>query len=207
MRTFFVFIFIVLVGDLLGQTKPQTKTDPKKIPCDTIVRYGNRKIPVTKLTKGATTVTFALQAKPDSMIRLEKKEIEKIIYKNGNVEVFNNEVVKVVAEGDWKAVLVTKSEADVQGLYNRGETTVRSSTSARTRKKAEESVTMKLQKFGAAKKATYVLIVDEEFEGAVSVGDIPTYIAKAVAYGPEPLETGTDVVDPKSKENKPKSGK
>lgn len=199
---------MLLTVDLFSQAKPaQTKPgQPKPIPYDTIVRFGNRKIPVVKLTLGSTTVTYALPAKPDSIIRLEKKEIEKIVYKNGNVSVMNKAVVEVVKDDQWQAILVTRDEKEVQGLYKRGEVSARSAGSSRDKKKAQESAMIKLQKKAAVQKAYIILITHEEFYGGY--GDPPGYYAEGVSYGTEPLEEGTNVTDKdkgsKTKETKPK---
>ncbi len=197
MKSLFTLIFILLAGELFAQTKV---SQPKPTPHDTIVRFGNRKIPVTKLTIGSLTVTYALPEKPDSIIRLEKKEIEKIIFKNGNISVMNKSVVEVVRNDQWQAILVTRDENEVQGLYKRGVVNARSATSSRDKKKAEESATIKMQKKAAAQKAYIILITHEEYYGGY--GDPPGYYVEGVSYGTEPLETGTDVVDPKNKNSK-----
>lgn len=209
MKNLFILAFLIIAADVMGQAKPtQTKPNqPKPVPCDTIVRFGNRKIPVVKLTLGSTTVTYCLQSKPDSSIRLEKKEIEKIIYKNGNISVLNKSVVEVIKDDQWQAILVTKDSKEVQGLYKRGSVNARSAGSSRDKKKAQESATIKIQKKAAAQKAYIILITHEEYYGGY--GDPPGYYVEGDSYGTEPLETGTDVVDPKSKtkETKPKSKK
>jgi len=202
MKNLFTLIFIVFVCDLFGQTKDAT---PKPVPCDTIVRFGNRKFPVVKLTLGSVSVTYALQAKPDSIIRLEKKEIEKIIYKNGNIAVLNKSVVEVISNDQWQAILVTRDEGEIQGLYKRGLVNARSASSSRDKKKALESAQVKIQKKAAAQKATIILITKEEYYGGY--GDPPGYYVEGVSYGTEPLEEGTNVVDPKNKDVKPSDSK
>lgn len=195
MRAIILLCLFLFVSEAYSQQKPQVASNQKKsMPCDTIVRFGNRKIPVTKLTVGAgPTVSYALISKPDSMIRLEKKEIEKIIYKNGSKQEMNKSVIQEASA--WQSVLITRDRSDVQGLYNRGEISARSTPSAKTKKKAEDGVRSKLQKMAAVKKGTYVLIVHDEFDN--NYGEVPGYYAEAIIYGPEPLEVGTDVVDKK----------
>jgi hypothetical protein len=197
MKNLFTFIFILLCGELFAQTKV---TQPKPIPYDTIVRFGDRKIPVVKLTIGSISVTYALPSKPDSIIRLERKEIEKIIFRNGNITVLNKAVVEVVRDDQWQAILVTRDENEVQGLYKRGLVSARSATNSRDKKKAEESATIKIQKKAAMQKAYIILITHEEYYGGY--GDPPGYYVEGVSYGTEPLETGTNVVDPKNKTSK-----
>ena len=207
MKNLLIVALMMLALDLFGQTKlvQQKSGQPKPVPCDTIVRFGNRKIPVVKLTLGSTTVTYALSIKPDSIIRLEKKEIEKIIYKNGNISVLNKAVIEVVRDDQWQAILVTRDEKEVQGLYKRGEVSARSAGSSRDKKKAKESAIIKLQKKAAAQKAYIILITKDEVTGGYN--DTPGYYVEGTSYGTEPLETGTDVVDSKDKGSKSKDTK
>lgn len=200
MKKFLIFILVMLAANAYGQTK---QIAAKPVPYDTIVRFGNRKIPVTKLTLGSTTVTYALPSKPDSIIRLEKKEIEKIIFKNGNISVLNKELVEVIKNDQWQAVIVTRDKSQVEGLYNRGSFKVRSSPNTRDKKKTEEGAIIKLQKKAAGVKATMVLITKEEYQDEYG-STRRNYYVEADAYGTEPLETGTNVVDPKSKGAKTK---
>lgn len=193
MKKLLIFAFAALSIASYGQVKPATA---KPVPCDTIVRFGNRKIPVTKLTLGSTTVTYTLPSKPDSIIRLEKKEIEKIIYKNGNISVLNKSVVEVIKDDQWQAVIVTRDRSQVSGLYKRGNFTVRSSPNTRDKKKTEEGAIIKLQKKAAGVKATMVLVTREEYQDEYG-STRRNYYVEGEAYGTEPLETGTDVVDPK----------
>ena len=192
---------IIFAANIYGQTKPTTA---KPIPYDTIVRFGDRKIPVTKLTLGSTSVTYSLPSKPDSIIRLEKKEIEKIIYKNGNISVLNKSVIEVIKNDQWQAVIVTRDKGQVEGLYKRGTFTVRSSPNTKDKKKTEEGAIIKLQKKAAGVKATMVLVTREEYQDEYG-STRRNYFVEGDAYGAEPLETGTDVVDPKGKKtSKPK---
>jgi hypothetical protein len=178
-----------------GQTKTNANT-VKPVPADTIVRFGNRKIPVVKLTIGASSVTYALQSKPDSAIRLEKKEIEKIIYKNGNVDVMNKSVVEVIRNDQWQAIMVTKNAGDVSGLYQLGLVRANASPNGGNIKRAKESATTRIQKKAAAfKGATYILITKDALSGGY--GNDQTYSVEGTVYGPEPPEKGTDVVKDK----------
>jgi co-chaperonin GroES (HSP10) len=194
---------MLITVDAFCQAKVQT---PKPTPYDTIIRFGNRKIPVIKLTLGSTTVTYALPAKPDSIIRLEKKEIEKIVYKNGNIIVLNKEIATEIKNDQWQAIIVTKDKSQVQGLYVRGSFRVRSSPNTMDKRKTEEGAIVKLQKKAAAVKATVVLITNEEYQEEYG-STRRNYYVEGDAYGTEPLETGTDVVDPKNKDNKSKNTK
>jgi hypothetical protein len=197
MKNVFLFVGILLTINLFGQNEIN---HAKPIPYDTIVRYGERKIPVIDLTLGSISATYALPDKPDSMIRLDRKEIQRIVYKDGDIDILNKPVVEMVRNDQWQAVLITRDEKEVQGMFKRGEVSARSSLNSRSKKKAQESATIKIQRKAAIQKASIILITHEEFYGGY--GDPPGYYVEGVSYGDKPLEAGTNVVDPKNKDSK-----
>lgn len=182
------WISLLFCGSLLAQTA--------KTPVDTIVRLGGKKIPCKVLNVSSTTVLYTAPGKQESLA-VDRKEVEKIIYKTGNVEVFNKPVLTMIEEGQWESILVTRDQKDVQGLYNRGVIAAKSSPSNRSKKAAKQSAVIKLQKKAANLGGTIILLTKEEAKGAY--GDIPGYELEAIVYGTEPLEKGTDVIDDKNK--------
>jgi hypothetical protein len=186
-----VWMAILFCGSLLAQTA--------KMPVDTIVRLGGKKLPCKVLSVSSTTVLYSALDK-DQSLAIDRKEVEKIIYKTGRVEVFNKPVLMMVEQGQWESILVTRDKKDIQGLYNRGVITSKSSPSNRSKKAAKQSAIIKLQKKAANLKGTIILLTKEEAKGAY--GDIPGYELEAIVYGTEPLEKGTDVVnEDKNKES------
>ena len=124
-------------------------------------------------------------------------DVEKIIYKNGRIEIFSKPAVQMIQEGQWESILVTRKEKDVSGLYKRAFITAKSTGSARSKKAAQETATIRLQKKAATHGGTIVLITDEESIGAY--GDVPSYYMEGFVYGTKPLEEGTNVVEDKDK--------
>jgi hypothetical protein len=184
-----LFFLVLTVGNVLGQTN-------KVIP-DTIMKMGGRKFPAYIKQVTSTFIAFSYEYKPDSIVKSQRKDLEKIIYKNGRVEVFSKPAVQMVAEGQWESVLITRKEKDVSGLYKRAFITAKSTGSARSKKAAQESATIRLQKKAAGHQGSYVLITNEEAIGAY--GDIPSYYMEGFVYGTKPLEEGTNVVEDKDK--------
>ncbi|NJK97129.1 MAG: hypothetical protein HC905_21410 [Bacteroidales bacterium] len=187
LATFWMIIFFC--GSLLAQTA--------KVPTDTIVRLGGKKIPCKVLNVSSSTILYSAPDKTESLA-IDRKEIEKIIFKTGRVEVFNKPVLTMIQEGQWESILVTRDEKDTHGLYNRGVIKASSSPSNRSKKAAKQSAIIKLQKKAANLGGTIILLTKEESKGAY--GDIPGFDLEAIVYGTEPLEKGTDVVDDKTKE-------
>jgi hypothetical protein len=89
----------------------------------------------------------------------------------------------------WEAVLLTKNEEDIDGLYNRGRISAVSAPS-NTPKKAKKSATIRLQKKAANKKGFIVLVTHEEARGGY--GEMPGYYIEGDVYGIEPLEEGEE---------------
>ncbi len=186
-----IWIVMLFCGSLLAQTA--------KVPVDTIVPLGGKKIPCKVLNVSSTTILYSAPDKTESLA-LDRKQIEKIIYKTGRIEIFNKPVLTMIEEGQWEAILVTRDEKDIQGLYNRGVISAKSSPSNRSKKAAKQSAIIKLQKKAANLGGSIILVTKEEAKGAY--GDIPGYVLEAIVYGTEPLEKGTDVVNDKQNDKK-----
>lgn len=196
MRNIMLFFLMMVCAGAMGQTNKPTP-QPVKVKADTVIKLGGRKFPAYIKQVQSNFVVYALVSKPDSTITTPRKELEKIIFKDGRKEEFSKPAVQMVEEGQWEAVLVTRKEKDVQGLYKRGFVSGKSTGSARSKKAAQESATKRLQKSTAAKGGSIVLITNEENQGAY--GDIPVIYIEGEAYGPTPLEKGTNVVEDKAK--------
>ena len=189
MRNVILFFLVMTVGNVFGQA---TKVIP-----DTVIKMGGRKFPAFIKTVGSNFIIFSFESKPDSIIKAQRKDLEKIIYKNGRIEIFSKPAVQMIQEGQWESILVTRKEKDVSGLYKRAFITAKSTGSARSKKAAQETATIRLQKKAATHGGTIVLITDEESIGAY--GDVPSYYMEGFVYGTKPLEEGTNVVEDKDK--------
>lgn len=150
---------------------------------DTIYMLGRKKLVVAVKNISASTVRYK-EPGSDETITLERKQIQKIIFSNGRLEVFNKPVMMMVEEGSWKTVIITDRKNDVQGLYELGKVDGRSSAGSRSAKAAKKSATIRLQKKAALLGGSIVLITNEETIGGF--GEPPTYEVEGIAYGFEP---------------------
>jgi hypothetical protein len=205
MRTLLLSFLIILGGEVFGQTKQVPAGQTKKMPVDTIIRLGNRKIPALVKQISSLTVSYALPSKPDSIIRLELKELEKIIYRNGRVDIFNKPPIDEVGEFDWESILITHKKKDIEGLYKHCDVAGKSKPNARSKKDAQQSATIKIRKQAAAAKSSIILITKEEYYGGFN--DPQGYYVEGVAYGKEPPDKGTNAVNDKDKAPKDKENK
>ncbi|MGC9373507.1 MAG: hypothetical protein ACP5DQ_00515 [Bacteroidales bacterium] len=175
-------IFTLLISILLSLTTFSQEDENTKL--DTIYLLGGRKKIVEIKNISAATVRYKEQESEETVV-LERKQIQKIIFSNGRVEVFNTPVFRMVDEGSWKTVIVTDNKDDVAGLYERGKVDARSSAGSRNAKSAKKSATIRIQKKAANLGGLIVLITKEESVGGF--GEAPTYYIEGIAYGYEPL--------------------
>jgi hypothetical protein len=114
---------------------------------------------------------------------LARKQIQLIRYSTGRVEKFNKPAYEMVAEGDFKTIILTDKPDEVSGLFKLGKVNAQSSKAARNAKAAEESANIRLQKKAANMGAYIVLITRRESKGGY--GEVPTHFVEGIAYGLE----------------------
>lgn len=172
---------IIISGLVLFMSLPMFAQEESKL--DTIFLLGRRKLVVQVRNISASTVRYSEPGSDETVI-LERKQIQKIIFSNGRKEVFNKPVMIMVEEGDWKTVIVTDRESDVNGLYELGKVEAQSSPGSRNAKSAKKSARIRMQKKAANMGGMIVLITREESVGGF--GEPPTYEVEGIAYGYEP---------------------
>ena len=116
---------------------------------------------------------------------MERKEVQKIVYKNGRIEEFNKPVFEMIDDFAWEAVWLTEDKKDVAELYRRGKASARSPASSRSPKAAKKNATIRLQKKAAAMKGTVVYVTKKQATGGY--GEYPGYYIEGTVYGFEPL--------------------
>lgn len=152
-------------------------------PADTIVKLNGSVIAgdITKIS--SSYINFQLLDNPEQYT-IERKEVHKIIYKTGRIEVLNQAAFQLLDEGMWEAVWITEDQADVASLYLLGEIEATSPSSARSASAAKKGATIKAQKKAANMSGTIILITKKQNTGGF--GEYPGYILKGFVYGPEP---------------------
>lgn len=164
---------------LLGQE------DESKL--DTIFLLGRRKLIVEVRNISSGSVMY-YDAEKDKMEKVARKDIQKIHFSNGRIEVFNSPLIMTIDAGDWKTVIVTDRKKDVKGLYALGTVKGQSSAGSRSAKSAKKSATIRMQKRAANMGGIIVLVTKEESIGGF--GEPPSYRVEGVAYSytPPPKE-------------------
>lgn len=152
---------------------------------DTIYRLGGRKLVVDVRKVTSSMVTYVHPEEGDTET-LKRKEIQRIVYHTGKIEVFNKPVFQLIDDYSWEAVVLTEKPGDVNGLYERGQVSAKSSPSKRSAKAAKRSCTIRLQKKAANMKGIIILVTHKEALGGY--GELPGYFMEGVVYGFEPLE-------------------
>jgi hypothetical protein len=187
MKRILVFISIVsLAFPMLSQT-PDTIVNVKKLAkVDTIYMLSRKKVIGDIIKIGSTSISCRLS---DSTIKdLERKQIEKIIYRDGKKEIYNQPAIIMINPDQWEAVEVTTDPQKTEGLYKRAVIIAKSAASDRisNMKAAKTSATMRLQKKAANAGAIMVLVTRSEAKGGY--GDPPAWEIEGIAYGLEPPE-------------------
>jgi hypothetical protein len=155
---------------------------------DTVIMVSGKKIIAKVQMVTPTKITFYKEGKT-ILEEMMRKQIHKIQYASGKVEVFNKPAFEMVAEGDFKTIVLTEKDEDVQGLYELGKVDAQSTKGSRSAKAAERSANIRLQKKAANLGAYIVLITKRENLGGF--GEIPTHFVEGVAYGLEPPKETT----------------
>jgi hypothetical protein len=150
---------------------------------DTIMLISGRKVPVMVQGVSASKISYIAEGKTD-MQEIDRKQVHKIFYRNGRVESFSSLAVQMVDEGDWKTVILTDKQDDVEGFFALGEVEAQSSPKSRNAKAAQQSADIRLKKRAVNMGGIVVLITSRESKGGY--GEVPTHRVKGVVYGFEP---------------------
>jgi hypothetical protein len=150
---------------------------------DTIIRLGGKKIGCNVHKINPTSVSYS-KPEQSAVLEMPRKEIEKIMFRNGRKEVFNKPVLQMIDNTQWEAVLVTENPNDVEGLYKKGFIKATASSDSRSPKAAKTSATIRLQKKAANLGALIVLITSSEMKGGY--GEIPGCELQGIAYSDTP---------------------
>lgn len=191
---------VLMVCLLYTVLNSQAQTTPNnQIPVDTIVKLNGSVITgdITSITPAY--ISFILQGTPEEYT-IERKEVHKVVYKNGRIETFNNLAFEMLDDSMWEAVWLTEKKKEVGDLYMLGEIESASPSSARSASAAKKGAIIKLQKKAANMSGTVILITKKQNTGGF--GEYPGYYIKGQVYGPEPPEdiikseeTGTSLND------------
>ncbi len=160
---------------------------PVSAPHDTIFKLNGSIIPVDVTTVTPTYVSFVFPGKPEEFT-IERKEVHKIIYKNGKIDILNQAAFTVLDESSWEAVWMTEDKKELGDLYFLGDVESKSPSSARSASAAKKGAIIKIKKKAANMKATLILVTRKQTTGGY--GEYPGYFIKGKAYGPEPPEEG-----------------
>ncbi|MBN2521445.1 MAG: hypothetical protein JXB17_13105 [Bacteroidales bacterium] len=174
MKYFILVLIATFCSNILIAQSPSNEVP------DTIFMLSGKKIYARIIGITSSKLTYREMGKSD-VESIDRKQVQKIVYKNGRKEIFNKPVFQVLEEGDWKTVILTNNPGDVEGLTKKGEVNAKSTGSAKTKKTAKRSAEMQLQKKAANLGAQIVLV--KKIEALGGYGEIPSYYMEGVAYG------------------------
>lgn len=181
MKSIYLTLVLLTLFVLVGYPQQSNSGYVEKL--DTIVLVSGKKLLAKVQMVTPTKVTFYSEGKT-ILEELKRKQIFKILYSFGKVEIFNKPAFEMVAEGDWKTIILTDKKEEVEGLYELGKVDAQSTKGSRTEKAAERSANIRLQKKAANMGAFIVLVTKRESIGGY--GEVPTHFVEGIAYGLEP---------------------
>ncbi|MBN2485804.1 MAG: hypothetical protein JXB34_07495 [Bacteroidales bacterium] len=152
---------------------------------DTIIKIEGKVMPVEMTNVTTSYVRFKVPGS-NELFTLPRKEIHKIIYKNGRIEEYNAMAVVTIDENAWQAVWLTEDPKDVVSLYKQGEVSAQADPNDRGSKASKKNAIIRLQKKAASMKGSVVLVTRKQFTGAY--GEIQGYYIEGLVYGSEPPE-------------------
>ena len=126
-KSYSLILFFLLVATYL----PAQTTPARPAPRDTIFKLNGAAMPVDITTVTPTYISFILPGKKEEFT-IERKEVQKIIYKTGKIDVLNKAAFELIDDSSWEAVWMTEDKKEVGDLYMLGEVEARSPSSART---------------------------------------------------------------------------
>jgi hypothetical protein len=166
-----------------GEVVPAVQQQNVEVP-DTIILISGKKLLGKIQSISQTKVSYYPQANKTKLELLALKQVHKVLYMSGKVENFNKPAFEMVSAGDFKTIVLTEKEEEVEGLFPLGEVDAQSSKGSRTAKAAERSADIRIQKKAAALGGIMVLITKRESKGGY--GEVPTHFVQGVVYGLEP---------------------
>lgn len=154
---------------------------------DTIYKIEGKILPVDVIKVTPQFVSFLVPGSSETYT-MARKEVQKIIYKNGRIEEYNKPVFQMVDDYSWEAVWLTEDKKEVAELYRRGTASAKSPASSRSPKAAKKNAIIRLQKKAANMKGVVVLVTKKQATGGY--GEYPGYYIEGIVYGLEPLDEG-----------------
>ena len=146
---------------------------------DTIYKIEGKILPVDVVNLTQNYVSFTVPGSKETYT-MERKDIQKIVYRTGRIDEFNKPVFQMIDDYSWEAVWLTEDK--------RGVVSAQSPASSRSPKAAKKSAIIRLQKKAAAMKGTVVYVTKKENTGGY--GEYPGYYIEGVVYGDQPLKEG-----------------
>ncbi len=149
---------------------------------DTLFYLGGRVITVSIINITASTIRYTNEGEAE-IREVDRKQIEKIVYRTGRVEVLNRPAFEMISEDDWRHVLVTDDPDEVAWLYERGKVEV-TAAAVRNRRTTLRNAEVRLKRQAVSLGANMILVTDTEFKGGY--GDVPSVTMRGIAYGFNP---------------------
>ncbi len=177
-----MLVAIMLSSMFFASVAQQTENEPVEL-SDTIILISGRKV-IASVQSVSTSKVMYIPYDGKVVKEMDRKQVHKILYKVGRVEVFNSLAAVMVDDDNWQTIIVTDNRDDTEGLFALGDVIAQSSPQARNARAAKRSADIRMKKRAVNMGGIIVLITKRETRGGY--GEIPTHFVEGVVYGFEP---------------------
>ncbi|MDA3954738.1 MAG: hypothetical protein PF485_13905 [Bacteroidales bacterium] len=168
----------------VGDTVDVNTEDNKEIPQNTDIIYlhsgEKRYVTVKKIYLNLLYFSLPGNSKVEKM---DQRNVYKIEYTTGKIEILNEEKPKIRKSSDWKKVKITKEKNNVVGLIEVARIEAKAEGSERgysTPESLERSATIILKRKAALVNAHIVLVIEKK--AYFAFGEIPSTTITGIAY-------------------------
>lgn len=190
---------LFLLGITLSNLSFGQDNLPAKHPKDTIFTLTRDTLLTSVTSVSSSKVFYTLPDSNNVEREIVRKMVQRIVYASGKVEVYNKPVFSNVSATDWRSIIVTDKQSDVDGMYLRAIIIGKSSSNVTTALGAKSSAEVMAKKKAAANGGMYLLVKEKKELGGY--GEVPKYYMECEVYGTSPLENESKMKNEVKKAN------
>lgn len=181
-----IISYILLLCGIVYSNQGSGQVNHTKQPRDTVFTLTRDTLLTSVTSVSSSKIFFTLPDSNNVERDIPRKMVQRIVYSNGKVEVFNKPVFSNIAATDWRSIIITDKATDVDGMYLRAIIIGKSASNVTSALGAKSSAEVMAKKKAAANGGMYILVKERKELGGY--GEVPKYYMECEVYGTSPLE-------------------